>query len=74
MSTSYPGVYRGRVSNNQDPEHLNRVRATVPELLGNNALEWCWPTSPSTGAPAVGSTVWVLFEGGNIDRPVYISH
>ena len=37
------GKYRGLVTDNQDPLSLGRIRAKVPELLGDVETGWALP-------------------------------
>ena len=70
-----PGVYRGRVTANEDPEGLLRLKAQVPQLLGETQTDWAWPAIPiavGVAVPAVGEAVWITFEAGEIDRPVWM--
>jgi uncharacterized protein involved in type VI secretion and phage assembly len=72
------GKYRATVLDNTDPEQLGRIRVEVPDVLGNTPSGWAMPCVPLAGAqsgtylvPQVGSAVWVEFEGGDPDRPVW---
>src|SRR5208282_1674519 len=70
------GPYKGICTNNQDPGGLNRIKAVVPQLFGNASTEtdWALPCSP-VGYPALpnpGQGVWLTFEGGDINYPVYL--
>jgi uncharacterized protein involved in type VI secretion and phage assembly len=74
----YYGVYRGTVENNIDPEQIGRIQATVPDAGGLTPSTWITPCFPAAGksmgtffVPQIGSGVWVQFEGGDPDRPVY---
>jgi hypothetical protein len=77
----YWGKYRGVVTDNQDPERLGRVKCRVPELLGQAIVtDWAFPTDLSYGGgqdygkfvvPPVGSGVYVEFESGEVNRPLY---
>ena len=72
----YTGIYRGICVSKDDPLGRSRLQVKVPEILGENptwARGCVWPT-PAGGAvlPAVGSTVWIMFEGGGASRPVWI--
>ena len=66
----FPGVYRATVLDNQDPTQSHRLQVQVPEVLANESA-WAIP-SPSLGSapeiPAVGTGVWVQFDGGDPDH------
>jgi hypothetical protein len=67
------GKYRGVVQNNDDPMELGRVQALVPDL-SHELLAWALPCLPSAGpyaVPAVGASIWVEFEGGDLDSPIW---
>ena len=79
--TDYFGKYRGTVLDNQDPLSQARVAVDVPGVLGAGGSAWAsaclpWPASPLLPAvvPAVGSAVWVEFEAGNPDYPVWTGY
>jgi hypothetical protein len=67
------GIFRGVVVSNQDPSGTMRLRVRVPEVSGR--LEsWALPCGPS-GIPTLppeGEMVWILFEGGDPGRPVWM--
>lgn len=72
------GKYRGKVENNLDPLQLGRVQVSAPAVLGDGALSWAMPCVPYAGSgvglfmiPPIGANVWVEFEGGNPDYPIY---
>ena len=78
LDNRYYGKYRGYVSNVTDPEHLGRVKAYVPRLLGEAETGWAMPCSPYAGPdqglytiPDVGAGVWIEFEGGDLSRPIW---
>jgi len=69
------GKYLGQVVDNQDPKHLTRIRATVPEVLGEIPTGWCLPSSPYAGpkvglaaVPPLGSLVFVEWPAGDTTR------
>lgn len=77
----FPGVYRGIVTRIDDPDLKGRVMCQVPVLNGDGELDWALPAFPfltgDTGPvrptlPRVGDAIWVMFEHGDIDFPVYI--
>ncbi|MDJ0755412.1 MAG: phage baseplate assembly protein V [Ardenticatenaceae bacterium] len=72
------GKYRGTVVNNIDPQQTGRVQINCPAVLGSGSLSWAMPNVPLSGSqsgiycvPIVGAKVWVEFEGGNPDYPIY---
>jgi hypothetical protein len=74
----YYGKYRGTVADVDDPLEQCRVRAVVPALLGEQQLGWALPAAPFAGdghgmvmLPEPGSGVWIEFEAGDINHPVW---
>ncbi|MDD4880659.1 MAG: phage baseplate assembly protein V [Gallionellaceae bacterium] len=73
------GKYRGFVTDNSDPQRLARVKLSVPALLGEAVTGWALPCLPCGGlanqglfcVPGIGAQVWVEFEGGNLDFPIW---
>jgi uncharacterized protein involved in type VI secretion and phage assembly len=72
------GKYRGMVTDNRDPQSLGRIRAKVPDVLGDNDSGWAMPAVPYAGSgvglfllPAVDALVWVEFEHGDADYPIW---
>lgn len=68
------GIYRAIVAQTDPARH--RLEVVVPELSGNAPLGWALPCVAVTTAPivlpAVGSTVWVMFERGDALHPVWL--
>lgn len=78
MSDQYFGKFRGIVSDVQDPLMIGRVRAYVPDVLGDEPSGWALPCAPFGGGgsgffaiPANGAGVWIEFEHGDPDYPVW---
>lgn len=72
------GKYRGTVINNVDPMQKGRLQVQVPDVLGVAMSSWAMPCVPLTGPqmgtyflPLIGSGVWVEFEGGDPDYPIW---
>lgn len=72
------GKHRGIVTDNQDPSNLGRLRARVPEVLGDVETGWALPCVPYAGdgeglftVPSVGAGVWIEFEAGDVSRPIW---
>lgn len=74
----YFGKYRGMVINNIDPMQMGRLMVQVPDISIIPST-WAMPCFPVTGKqmgvwvlPVIGSGVWVEFEQGNTDYPVWV--
>jgi uncharacterized protein involved in type VI secretion and phage assembly len=78
MTTAFYGKYRGVVTDNQDPLFIGRVRAKVPDVTGDAESGWAMPCLPFGGSglgflglPKVGAGVWIEFEHGDPDYPIW---
>jgi hypothetical protein len=76
--TRFYGKYRGQVIDNLDPLGLARIRASVPSVLADVPSGWALPCLPYTGdgsglhlVPPLGAAVWIEFEGGDPDYPIW---
>jgi hypothetical protein len=72
------GKYRGTVENNIDPLHIGRIVAVVPQVSGITPTGWALPCAPfpadgvaSLTVPPIGASVWIEFEAGNPDNPIW---
>ncbi len=72
------GKYRGVVVQNMDPDFRGRIQVQVPDvvMLPSTWAEACVPfTGKSAGffhVPPIGSSVWVEFEQGDPDYPIWV--
>lgn len=79
---AFYGKYRGTVVNNVDPEQRGRLQLMVPDVLSLAPSSWAepcvplaGPTGPAMGVylvPPVGAGVWVEFEQGNPNNPIWV--
>jgi uncharacterized protein involved in type VI secretion and phage assembly len=77
MSEFY-GKYRGTVTDIQDPLMMLRIKAKVPDVMGDQESGWALPCLPFAGSgmgffalPKVGAGVWFEFEHGDPDYPIW---
>ena len=78
MAEKYFGKHRGMVINNIDPEQRGRLLVQVPDVIGITTSSWAMPCVPIAGTqmgvyvvPLIGAGVWVEFEGGDTDYPIW---
>ena len=78
MSEKFFGKYRGLVLNNIDPMQMNRLQVQVPDVAGLIPTTWAMPCVPVAGLqngmvalPIIGSGVWIEFEQGDPDFPIW---
>jgi uncharacterized protein involved in type VI secretion and phage assembly len=78
MSGPFYGKYRGVVTDTGDPLTIGRIRARVPDVMGDGESGWAMPCMPFTGqgmgffaVPATGAGVWIEFEHGDPDYPIW---
>lgn len=74
----YYGKYRGTVVNNIDPMQIGRLTVQVPDVKGLIPSTWAMPCFAVTGKqmgaymiPQIGAGVWVEFEQGDPDYPIW---
>lgn len=75
----YVGKYRGTVVNNIDPLNRGRLILQVTDVHGLTPTTWALPCVPLAGPnnglfalPIIGSSVWVEFENGDPDYPIWV--
>ena len=72
------GKYRGTVINNVDPLKMGRIQAIVPDVSNLIPTSFATPCVPILGiqmgiftVPQIGSGVWIEFENGDPDKPIW---
>ena len=75
----YYGKYRGMVLNNIDPMQMGRLMVQVPDVGSLAPGTWAMPCAPIAGIqngmfalPIIGSGVWIEFEQGDPDHPIWV--
>jgi uncharacterized protein involved in type VI secretion and phage assembly len=78
MNEKYYGKYRGKVTDINDPLMIGRIRAKVPDVMGDEESGWATPCAPFGGSgvgffalPTTGAGVWIEFEHGDPDYPIW---
>lgn len=72
------GKFRGTVIDNVDPLNIGRLMVTVSDVSNVIPSTWATPCLPFAGiqngffaVPEIGSGVWVEFEQGDSDYPIW---
>lgn len=82
MAATVSGFHRGIVSNIEDPEQRGRIKCLIPDVLGKEVESaWCEPcvtVAYDRGGdfclPNVKETIWIAFEDGNPNKPIYMGN
>jgi hypothetical protein len=80
---SYSGIHRATITNVNDPKRLHRVQVRVVGVHDETSPTDTLPWAENGNAPATfmsgdyfpyneGDKVWVMFEGGQSNYPVYL--
>ena len=74
----YFGKYRATVVNNVDPMQIGRIQVMASDVSNLIPTTWAMPCFPIAGKqmgayliPQVGAGVWVEFEQGDSDYPIW---
>lgn len=75
----YYSSYRAFVADVEDPDNLQRIKLVVPQISGNQVYNyWAFPKGVFYGdqygmqcLPEIGDVVWVEFEGGHPEVPIW---
>lgn len=72
------GKYRGIVSDIEDPLMTGRIKARVKDVYGDDESGWAMPCAPFSGSevglyalPKKGAGVWIEFEHGDPEYPIW---
>jgi hypothetical protein len=78
----FPGIYRGTVTFNADPNFRGRLMLSIPDVASFVPTTWAEPCTVLAGPPGPGmgvyavppqgTGVWVMFEQGNVNKPVWL--
>jgi microcystin-dependent protein len=75
MPNNFLGIYEAIVQDLSDPLGQGMARLLVPMVLGRASTAWSRPVmgKESVGGVKVGDRAWVVFEGGELSRPVWFA-
>lgn len=75
----YYGKYRGTVLDNIDPMQIGRLMVQIPDVSNILPSTWAMPCFPFAGIqcgsyalPPIGTGVWIEFEQGDSDYPIWV--
>ncbi|MEV4701693.1 phage baseplate assembly protein V [Actinoplanes sp. NPDC049316] len=78
MADALLGKFRGTVADNLDPERRGRLRVNVAGVHDFDPSSWALPAFPLAGPqlgvfvlPKIGARVWLEFEQGDINTPIW---
>lgn len=75
---TFYGKYRGIVTDTKDPMMMGRIKAKVPDVFADKETGWAMPCAPFSGSgsgffavPDTKAAVWIEFEQGDPDYPIW---
>jgi hypothetical protein len=78
MSAKFFGKYRGVVTNDIDPMQIGRVQVQVAGVFRPAQSAWAMPCVPcnhpskvGSSLPKIGAMVWIEFEQGDSESPIW---
>lgn len=79
MTQPLVGLYRATVTQNVDPMQIGHIQVEIPGVTAFSPSTWVKPCLPVAGlqqglfsVPMIGSGVWIQFEHGDADHPVWL--
>jgi hypothetical protein len=74
MQPKYDALYRALVTSITDATGMGKIRVQCPQIGGLAEIRSAEPANPGMPVPAVGTTVWIGFSGGDITKPTYLAN
>lgn len=74
MQPKYNAIYRALVTSTTDDTNSGKIRVQCPQIAGLAEIRSAEPVNSQQPVPEVGTTVWLMFSGGDITKPAYFSN
>jgi len=74
MQPKYDAIYRALVTSTADATNSGKIRVQCPQIAGLAEIRAAEPVNPEQPVPTVGTTIWVMFNGGDITKPAYFGN
>lgn len=74
MQPKYDAIYRALVTSTTDATNSGKIRVQCPQIAGLAEIRAAEPINTALPVPKIGTTVWVMFSGGDITKPAYFSN
>ena len=74
MQPKYEAIYRALVTSNTDVTNSGKIRVQCPQIGGLAEIRAAEPINSQVPVPLVGTTVWLIFSGGDITKPAYFGN
>lgn len=74
MQPRHDAIYRALVTSNVDPTNTGKIRVQCPQVAGLAEIRYAEPVNPYMPTPDTGTTVWLMFNGGDITKPAYFAN
>jgi hypothetical protein len=74
MPHSYDAIYRALVTSTADPTGMGKIKVVCPQVSGQAEIRSAEPVNSALPVPTTGTTVWIMFSGGDLTKPAYFSN
>lgn len=77
----YAGLYRAKVVSREDERQRGRIQVQIPSVSGDGKSQMvdvcsgcAYDLGGDIAVPKLGDTVWIAFEEGDVNKPVYMGN
>ena len=74
MQPKYDAIYRALVTSTTDATNSGKIRVQCPQIAGLAEIRAAEPVNPAQPVPKVGTTIWIMFSGGDVTKPAYFGN